>query len=292
MAHRAVLKTRRAQIVKRRRHNADGAGGVDRGQIRVALQADQAHFRTRQHPWIGRAMRLMAGHTAFETHRPVLERERSALVAMAVQASRLVRGEGLRHRGADTAVRIVAVDATHRAFRQLMMIGLLKLRPDIDMAARALFVDCGRLAEHEPVGPIRVHFVAGRAGDLILRVTALQAPDVGRLIQVAGETDLVGGRRREFRRIANGRGRRRFGMLLRGAMAGLAGTPLPATFRAGLDCVVGAFREGVVDILVADLADFRADVTRRESSGQSSRRSGRSLRARDQPAAIRRTTAV
>ena len=128
MADRAVLEPRRAQVVKRRRHDADGARGrYRRGQVGVAFQAEQAHLRPRQHTRIGRTMRLVAGHTTFKTHRLVLERERPALVAMAVEAPRLVRREALRHGRANTAVRIVTVDAAHRAFRQLVMIGPLKL---------------------------------------------------------------------------------------------------------------------------------------------------------------------
>jgi len=37
------------KIVKRRRHHADGARGVHRGKIRVALETKQAHFRPCQH---------------------------------------------------------------------------------------------------------------------------------------------------------------------------------------------------------------------------------------------------
>ena len=223
-------------------------------------------------------MRLMAGHTTFETHRPMFERKRPTLVAMAVQASRLVRGEGLRHRRTDTAVRIVTVDTAHRAFRQLMMIGPLKLRPDVGMAARALLVDRSRLAVHQPVGLIRVNFMAGSAGDLIFRMAAFETAHVGRLIQMAGETDLVCSRGYELRWIADVGGRRRFCVHLRGSMAGLAAASHPAAFCVGFDRLVGAFDEPVIDILVTDLADFRADVTRGESSGRSSR----SLRVRSQ----------
>jgi len=173
MAHRAVLVTRRAQVVKRRRDDADGSRLIYAGQIGVALQAHDANFLAHQQPRIGRAVWLVAGYATFEAHRSVLERERSALIAVAVQASRLVRGEGLRHRWADTAVRIVTVDAAHRTFRKLMMIGPLKLGPDVGVAARALFIDRSRLAVHESVGSIRVNFVTGRAGDLIFRVTTL-----------------------------------------------------------------------------------------------------------------------
>ena len=48
-----------------------------------------------------------------------------------------------------------------------------------------------------------MNLVARRAGDLVLRVAALQAADVRRLIQMAGETDLVGRRGGQLRGIAD-----------------------------------------------------------------------------------------
>ena len=96
----------------------------------------------------------MARRAAFKAHRRVLESERPALVAVAVEASRLVRGEDLRHRRPDAAVRIVAIDAAHRAFRQLVVIGPLELRPHVEVAARAQLVDRGRaLRTTSPIGP-------------------------------------------------------------------------------------------------------------------------------------------
>ena len=108
-----------------------------------------------------------------------------------------------------------------------------------------------------------MNFVAGGAGDLILGVAAFEAADVRRLIQMAGETDLVGCRGGELRRIADVGGRGRFGMLLRRPVAGLAGPPLPAALRVGLDRMMGLLAKAFVDILVTDLAGFRAGVRRR-----------------------------
>jgi hypothetical protein len=66
----------------------------------------------------------------------MLERERSTLVAMAIQAPRLVGAEGLRHGRTYTPVWVVTIDAAHGAFRQLVMVRPLKLRPDVEVAAR------------------------------------------------------------------------------------------------------------------------------------------------------------
>ena len=91
-------------------------------------------------------MRFVADRTTFKAHGVVLERERPTLVAMAIQAPRLVGGKGLRHRGTRGAVRVVAIDATHRAFGQPVVIRPLKLRPDIQVAARTQLIDRSRLA--------------------------------------------------------------------------------------------------------------------------------------------------
>jgi hypothetical protein len=48
-----------------------------------------------------------------------------------------------------------------------------------------------------------VDFVASRAGDGVFGMAALQSANVGRLIQVTGETNAIGSRSHEFRRIAD-----------------------------------------------------------------------------------------
>jgi hypothetical protein len=63
----------------------------------VTLQADKTDIGARQHPRIRRAMRLVTRLAAFKAHRSMLERERTALVAMAFEASRLVGREALQH---------------------------------------------------------------------------------------------------------------------------------------------------------------------------------------------------
>src|SRR5258708_29132206 len=93
MAHRAVLVARRPEVMESRRHYARGRPGADRGrQIGMTLQADLLHHRPRQHAWIGRPVRFVARGAAFKTHRGVLEGEWTALVAMALEAARLVVG--------------------------------------------------------------------------------------------------------------------------------------------------------------------------------------------------------
>ena len=76
-------------------------------------------------------MRLVTRRAAFKAHRRMFEGKRTPLVAMAPEAARVIGRETLQHRGPDTAVRIVAVHATHVAFGELVMEGPLELRPDV-----------------------------------------------------------------------------------------------------------------------------------------------------------------
>lgn len=73
-----------------------------------------------------------------------------------------------------------------------MVIGLLELRQDIQMAVGALFIDSGSLANDQVMSPVCMDLVTGCAGNLVLHVTALEAAHVRRLVQMATEADLIG----------------------------------------------------------------------------------------------------
>src|SRR5207248_8102968 len=171
--------------------------GTDgRRQVGVTLQTDLLYYRARQHPRIGGPVRLVARGAAFKTYGRVLEREWSALVPMAPETARLVGAERLSHRGTRAAVRIVAVDAGHCAFRHPMVKRLLKLRHDVGVARGALLVDGGGLARHQPERGMdwpgagrrgSVNLVAGRAGHVIFRMAALQTAGVSGLPEMAAE---------------------------------------------------------------------------------------------------------
>ena len=64
------------------------------------------------------------------------------------------------------------------------MIGFLELRPNILMTAGALAVDLDGLSHDKTIGAIGVNLVTRHAGDRIVAMAALQAPDVSGLIQV------------------------------------------------------------------------------------------------------------
>ena len=206
---------------------------IQRRQIRMALQTHLLHLRPVEHARIRRTVRRVAGRTSLESHRTMLEGERPAFVAMAIEASRLVRAERLRHRGLHAAVRIVAIDAAHRALRQLVMKRLLELRRDRQMAAFALLVDRFRFAHHQLFRRRRVNLVAGGAGHLILGVAALQAADVRRLVQVTGEANSIDSSGGELSWIPNIGGVRRSGVFRSRTVARFAGLPVPAPLFVG-----------------------------------------------------------
>ena len=149
MTGRAVLEPRRAQIMKRRRHPAQLSVLRSRNrQIRVAFQAQRWRFVTRQHSRIRRSVRLVTRCAAFLFDHRMLEYERSALVAVAFQAPGLVAERRLHAVRAKTRVRIVAIDAGHRALRQTMLVWPVESGPLRYMTRGALGIHFISVAHH------------------------------------------------------------------------------------------------------------------------------------------------
>jgi hypothetical protein len=203
VADRAVLVHRQIQIVECRWNYSSHADRVISGQVGVAFKTYEAYFVPRQHARIRGAMRLMARGAAFESHRFMLECEGAALIAVAVETSGFVGAEALLHRGAYGTVRIVAIDAAHRVLRQLVMVGLLELRPYVQVATGALRIDRGVAVWYQTQGPIRVNFVATHARDLILGMTVLQSAHLRRRVEMAIHANLVGRSHGQLRRLAD-----------------------------------------------------------------------------------------
>ena len=184
VAHSTVLKARAEQVVEGRwnlaqvrqvRRPKSGNRCGRRSTIGVALQANQAHFVTNQHAWIGRAVRLMTGHAAFEAHWRMFEHEGTTLIAVALEAGRLIaecNPHGLRH---GAPVRIMTVGARHRAFGQAMLVRLLKRRPNRKMAGRALGVDVGCLSDQQRLAARTMDGMTLIAGHRVFGVAFLDA---------------------------------------------------------------------------------------------------------------------
>ena len=209
-------------------------------------------------------MRLMTRAATLKAHGSVFKRKGPAFIPVAVEASRLVGAERLQHRWTDAAVRIVAIDTGHGAFGQFMVIRLLELRPYIQVATGALFVDGGSLADHQIMSPIRMNLMTGRARNLVLHVAALEAPHVRRLVQVTIEADLVGGNRGKFARIADIRGGSRLYMFLARPVAGLTGPSFKSTSLLGFDGIVRALLKSLENIFMAGPANFRTHIAGRK----------------------------
>lgn len=257
MADRAVLESRRPQIVERRRNHPQGhvrVGGSR--QIGVTLEADQAHFLARQHPRIRRAVRLVAAAATFKTDYRMLEGERTAFIPMTVETSWFIGGEYPGHCRPHGAVRIVAIDAGHGALGQLVVVGPLELCPDIDVTARALLVDRRSFASHQAERSIGMDFVTRGAGYLILDMAALQAANVRRLVEMACETASVDFRWRELGGIANVGGAGAFRMLAARTVARFTPTRFPTALFVFLDGNVRVLLERLVDVFMAYLTGF------------------------------------
>ena len=138
-----------------------------------------------------------------------------------------------------------------------MMIRQLELRPNIHVAACALFIDGGRLADHKVMPPVRMNLVAGCAGNLVLHVTALEAPHLRWLVQVATETDLVSRRSVEFAGIPYVLDREGLQYVSEPGRGTTRRPVLESVPLIAFDRMMRAFLQSVVDIFVARLACLR-----------------------------------
>jgi hypothetical protein len=226
-----------------------------------------------QHAGIRGTMRFMATGTAFEAHWSMFERERSALVAMALEASRFASERCPHGLGLEAGVGIVAIDAGHGGFGKPVFIGTLEGGPYRQMARCTLSIDGGDPANLQRFAGGSVDGMTGRATDFIFCVAAEYPARSGLLIQMAGETTGVELVRFLFAGIVNIGCRGGLGVFSARPVTGLAGITLPAAMLVAFKGAVGGFEEGSKDLFVASLAGLRASI--RRTLGRSRARSGR-----------------
>ena len=166
-------------------------GQRGRGKIRVAFHAHEAHLRARQHPGVGRPVRLMAGRTALQSHRRMLIGERPGQVAMALKHP----GSLARAVWNERAVRPPwglwqsTHDMSPSGSRCLK--GRWKLaHTSLWQPAHCAFMSAV-LRATSPSGPILMDRVALDTGHLVLGVAAIDASNMRALIQMAGQTDRI-----------------------------------------------------------------------------------------------------
>lgn len=252
MAARATADTRVGQVVKRRRYPTGGPGSGSK--VGVAFQALLGDLRAGQHARIRRSVRFMTGGTTFHSHWSMLECERSALVAMATQASGLIRGDIPECVGQQPAVWIVAIDATDAAFLELMPVRALELGDGGDVACAAI--------GHVILGLRLMHAMATGAGHLITGVTATDGADARGLIQMATETNAIGLRRRQTQWVTDVAGCGRFRMGASWPMAAFAGFFRETMLGIGLHPVVWTLCKRLKKFFVAALANDAPHVLR------------------------------
>ena len=165
----------------------------------------------------------------------------------------LVSGKRFGHPRPKARVGIVTVHAPHGFLRQSVLIRALELRPNLEMAARTLLVDFGGLTNHKSVRPSAVNLVARcTCVRPHLAVTALQASNVGGLVQMASEGNVIRGCTGQLRLVADGGAVR--------AVAGLAGMSGRTTLLVLSTRWCGPFCEGARNLFVAGHARFRSGV--------------------------------
>ena len=97
--------------------------GSDVMRHAVTRQAELVDRAESQQSWIGRAVRCMAGHAAFSFQRGVFISEWPLFVCMTFNASCIAAGGQARLFEFETAMRVMTIAATHRAFHDLVMEG-------------------------------------------------------------------------------------------------------------------------------------------------------------------------
>jgi hypothetical protein len=138
------------------------------------------------------------------------------------------------------------------------------------MTGGALLINGGRFSRYEARSFRVVHPVACRTGHPASGMTALDAPDMSRLVAMAGEAGLVDSRRAQFRRVDDVIGCRRLDMRAGGPMATLASIVFPATLLIEINSFMRIFLKADENIFVTGLTGFGPDI-RLWAGGRSSR---------------------
>ena len=125
----AVLKSRRAQVVKRNRNRISASRAAESGRAIMAFQAHGKDNWPAQQPGVRRPVRVVANFAAFHAHRRMLENEWPTLFGVTLDTSFLIPQHLLDHGGPagyapgrrESAVRIVAIATNHDPFIDAML---------------------------------------------------------------------------------------------------------------------------------------------------------------------------
>lgn len=281
VAIRAVLITRIGHVVSAGEPGNAGAGAAKCARSVMAFQAHGEDHRASQQTGVGGTVRGVARFAAFHTHRRMLKGERPAFIKVTFQTSFFVDvlldhvGPG-RHApgGRRSAMRIVAIAASHEPFVDAMLEGHVELRANIGVAA----VTKLRLAFGQQKFGRRclVYGVTLSAANVVERVDRAMDVRAGETFGMAAQTGLRCLLRRQQRECANG------GLAAMGLDMGFAGTMAAFTagvfgffFFAGDALEVGILVEAGPNVGVAGFTNRTADEFAGRVLGEGGRRQDR-----------------
>src|ERR1700737_2375237 len=160
---------------------------------------------------------------------------------------------------------IMTVGAGHRAFGKAMLVGLLKCRPDREVAVGALRVDVGRLLQEQRPPTRAVNGVTLRAPHAVLGMACQDAAHVRSTVPVAAQARKVRLGCFELGGLLDVLDIGAFCVFCPRTVAGLASHGLPASRMIRFYGVVGRLRKSGVNLFVTELTGIRAGVSRLES---------------------------
>ena len=263
VANGAVPETRRPQVVKRWRHDTNHRlGGGLRRHVGVTFKAHVPHFLARQHSRVSGAMNFMTTGTALQSHRRVLECERTPLVGVALKTTWLIGREGPNLPEEKAAMRIVAVRARHCSLHKPVSVRALKLAPGAEMAGGTLLIDRSCFPHHQALRFRFMHSVAAQATDAVASMPALDPPYMSGLIQVAGKAGFISLRSSELRGVAYVLSRSGLDVFARRTVARLARMRCPSALLIHVYYGMRIFLKCGVDILMTCLAGLGSHVLR------------------------------
>ena len=239
----------------------------------VALQAEQVDVAQFQHVRIWSAVHQMAGLATINLHRLMFEYKRSLLVRVAREANRILSGRSAHLMGPHGAVRIVAIGALDEAFIYSMVerhIELSSLRQMARVAKLGL-----SFYQQEFFCFRMMRRMAGNAADVVLRMHRIDGIHVfgatGVARQAAG-VDILCRVILEDKNLGDIPATSDVGRSW--PMTAFASLVRRAALRIERGLPVRTLLPGVVNVVVASLADFRSYIfgRRRSACGRLVRR--------------------
>jgi hypothetical protein len=269
VARRAVLETAVEQIVAgREREYAIALASEIIGAV-VALQTDREHHGPFEQAGVRGPVWHVAGFASLDTHRGMLEYERTALVGVTLQARFFVPQRLVNHAGTSAcspgrrkrAVRVVAVRALYNALVDPVLEGHGELRSHGLMAP---VTDVHLFPRKQKFGHRgMVYGMATGANHSVKRVFGPPDIGAGEVFAMAGQAGIQHLSRLHDGKCTNGgRAAACFHVRLAGSVAALATSSFRRFRAAGKAFIVRIFEEILPNVGVTSFTNVAADVSR------------------------------